>query len=139
MVTQLVCKQCPQTMKYACSSGRGRIYIFKSTCQCRVSKLNGGVIGWALGNLTFRDWHVGDILEGASWGGGGQCLGEGKRGEGRAGGKEGRRREGKRSKGRGGVDRGGEGKKWAEGNLNGDVAAARVYFKPTPWATLILD
>ena len=70
---------------------------------------------------------------------GGQCLGEGKRGEGRAGGKEGRRREGKRSKGRGGVDRGGEGKKWAEGNLNGDVAAARVYFKPTPWATLILD
>ena len=117
----------------------GHTYIFKSTCQCRVSKLNGRVIGWALGDLTFRDWHVGDILEGASWGGGGSMSGGGeeKGGEGR--GKGGKEKEGKRSKGRGGVDRGGEGKKWAEGNLNGDVAAVRVYFKPTPWATLILD
>lgn len=112
------------------------IYIFKSTCQWRVTKLNAGVIGWALGNLTFRDWHVGDKLEGASSGGGAVNIwgrrreGRGGQGERREG--EGKAREVKGREGRGGVDWGGEGKKWAEGNLNVEVAAVRVYFKPTP-------
>ena len=129
VVIQLVCKQCPQTMKYACSSGRGPyiyvVYVFihththththKSTCQWRVTKLNRGVTDWVLRNLTFRDWHVGDILEGASRGGAAVVnvwgrgrvegrAGERREGEGKEGEVEGREGRGGEKVGRGEVE-----------------------------------
>ena len=110
----------------------------KSTCQWRVTKLNRGVTDWVLRNLTFRDWHVGDILEGASRGGAAVVNVWGKgRVEGRAG--ERREGEGKEGEGKEGEVEGREGRGKSGQRGSWMVMQLQWGFKPTLWTTLILD